>query len=73
MCFEPDRHDVTCQMVESAENLEEMRGHSVREWVTMLPNNIIHNITCYLSDGGECGEPGGDEGPFCAGVGHDAT
>ena len=55
------------------ENLEEMRGHSVREWVTMLPNNIIHNITCYLSDGGECGEPRGDEGPFCAGVGHDAT
>ena len=31
-------------MIESIENLEDMKGHSVREWVTMLaPRTEIYN------------------------------
>lgn len=38
--------DVCCcfQMIESIENLEDMKGHSVREWVSMLaPKTEIKN------------------------------
>jgi len=34
----------TFQMIESIENLEDMKGHSVREWVCMLaPRTEIFN------------------------------
>lgn len=45
-------------MIESIENLEDMKGHSVREWVSMLgPRTEIYNrfknfLRTYVSDKG---------------------
>ena len=36
--------DVSLQMIESIENLEDMKGHTVKEWVSLLaPRTEVYN------------------------------